>query len=567
MPLLEVENLTTHFHTRDGVVKAVDGISFSVDRGETLAIVGESGSGKSVACYSLLNLIPQPPGKIESGTALFDGKDLLQTSEKNLQKIRGNDIAIIFQDPMTSLNPYLTVGEQLIEPLIYHHDISRQKATERAIEILGEVGIVEPEKRVNSYPHEFSGGMRQRVMIAMALITEPKLLICDEPTTALDVTIQAQILALVNELQQRRNIAVIFISHDLAVVAGVADKVAVMKAGIIVEQGSVDDIFHRTQHEYTKKLLASIPKGSKPANSTSHSKEQSESKVLLNISNLKTHFHDYSGGLSWLKSNWFSANFLSGQKPDKKVIKAVDDVSLNIQRGEILGLVGESGSGKSTLGRSILQLVPITAGNVMFDGTELTDLTPRDMKTMRRRMQMIFQDPYASLNPRMSVFDTLAEPLLYHGLATRKTVTEQVLALMDDVGLSHTAIRKYPHEFSGGQRQRIAIGRAIATKPELVIADEPVSALDVTIQAQILDLILALVKKHNLTMLFISHDLSVVRYIADRTAVMHHGKLVETGNTESLFTAPQHEYTKKLLSAIPVADPTKERERQAALLN
>ncbi len=562
MPLLEVENLTTHFHTRDGVVKAVDGISFSVSQGETLAIVGESGSGKSVACYSLLNLIPQPPGKIESGTARFDGRDLLQTSEKHLQKIRGNDIAIIFQDPMTSLNPYLTAGEQLIEPLIYHHDISRQKATERAIEILGEVGIVEPEKRVNSYPHEFSGGMRQRVMIAMALITEPKLLICDEPTTALDVTIQAQILALVSELQQRRNIAVIFISHDLAVVAGVADKVAVMKAGIIVEQGSVDDIFHRTQHEYTKKLLASIPKGSKPANSTSNSSEQSENKVLLNIRNLKTHFHDYSGGLSWLKGNWFS-----GQKPDKKVIKAVDDVSHNLQRGEILGLVGESGSGKSTLGRSILQLVPITAGNVMFDGTELTNLTPGAMKTMRRRMQMIFQDPYASLNPRMSVFDTLAEPLLYHGLATRKTVTEQVLALMDDVGLSRTAIRKYPHEFSGGQRQRIAIGRAIATKPELVIADEPVSALDVTIQAQILDLILALVKKHNLTMLFISHDLSVVRYIADRTAVMHHGKLVETGNTESLFTSPQHEYTKKLLSAIPVADPTKERERQAALLD
>ena len=562
MPLLEVDNLTTHFHTRDGVVKAVDGISFSVDRGETLAIVGESGSGKSVACYSLLNLIPQPPGKIESGTALFNSKDqldgshqqkidLLQTSEKDLQKIRGNDIAIIFQDPMTSLNPYLTVGEQLIEPLIYHHDISRQKATERAIEILGEVGIVEPEKRVNSYPHEFSGGMRQRVMIAMALITEPKLLICDEPTTALDVTIQAQILALVSELQQRRNIAVIFISHDLAVVAGVADKVAVMKAGTIVEQGSVEDIFHRTQHEYTKKLLASIPEGAKPGPIPDESAPL-QSGSLLKITELSTHFHDYSGG--WFKSK-------------QQAIRAVDDISLEIKRGEILGLVGESGSGKSTLGRSILQLVPITAGNVMFDGTELTNLTPGDMKNMRRRMQMIFQDPYASLNPRMSVFDTLAEPLLYHGLATRKTVTEQVLALMDDVGLSHTAIRKYPHEFSGGQRQRIAIGRAIATKPELVIADEPVSALDVTIQAQILDLILALVKKHNLTMLFISHDLSVVRYIADRTAVMHHGKLVETGNTESLFTAPQHEYTKKLLSAIPVADPIKERERQATLLD
>jgi len=562
MPLLEVENLTTHFHTRDGVVKAVDGISFSVDHGETLAIVGESGSGKSVACYSLLNLIPQPPGKIESGTALFNSKDqhedchqqkkdLLQTSEKDLQKIRGNDIAIIFQDPMTSLNPYLTVGEQLIEPLIYHHDISRQKAIERATELLGEVGIVEPEKRVHSYPHEFSGGMRQRVMIAMALITEPKLLICDEPTTALDVTIQAQILRLVKQLQQQRNIAVIFISHDLAVVAGVADKVAVMKDGVIVEQGPVEDIFHRTQHEYTKKLLASIPEGAKPALATSINNSP-VNEFLLEAKKLRTHFQDHSGG-------WF--------KGGKKIIKAVEDVSLNIRRGEILGLVGESGSGKSTLGRSILQLVPTTSGSVLFDNTNLTQLSKHQMKNMRRRMQMIFQDPYASLNPRMSVFDTLAEPLLYHGLATRKNVTEQVLTLMDEVGLARSAIRKYPHEFSGGQRQRIAIGRAIATKPELVIADEPVSALDVTIQAQILDLILTLVEKHNLTMLFISHDLSVVRYIADRVAVMHQGKLVEIGDSETLFANPEHDYTKKLLSAIPMADPVKERERQLAALS
>ena len=562
MPLLEVENLTTHFHTRDGVVKAVDGISFSVDQGETLAIVGESGSGKSVACYSLLNLIPQPPGKIESGTALFNSKDqredchqqkkdLLQTSEKDLQKIRGNDIAIIFQDPMTSLNPYLTVGEQLIEPLIYHHDISRQKAIERAIELLGEVGIVEPEKRVHSYPHEFSGGMRQRVMIAMALITEPKLLICDEPTTALDVTIQAQILRLVKQLQQQRNIAVIFISHDLAVVAGVADKVAVMKGGVIVEQGPVEDIFHRTQHEYTKKLLASIPEGAKPELAASIS-DSPANEFLLEARKLRTHFQDHSGG-------WF--------KGGKKIIKAVEDVSLNIRRGEILGLVGESGSGKSTLGRSILQLVPTTSGSVLFDNINLTQLSKHQMKSMRRRMQMIFQDPYASLNPRMSVFDTLAEPLLYHGLAIRKNVTGQVLTLMDEVGLARSAIRKYPHEFSGGQRQRIAIGRAIATKPELVIADEPVSALDVTIQAQILDLILTLVEKHNLTMLFISHDLSVVRYIADRVAVMHHGKLVEIGDTETLFANPERDYTKKLLSAIPVADPVKERERQSAALS
>jgi ABC-type glutathione transport system ATPase component len=555
MPLLEVDNLTTHFHTREGVVKAVDGISFSVDRGETLAIVGESGSGKSVACYSLLKLIPQPPGKIVAGRALFEGSDLLRADNKTLQQIRGNDIAIIFQDPMTCLNPYLTVGEQLIEPLIYHHNISRKEATQRAIVILGEVGIVEPEKRINSYPHEFSGGMRQRVMIAMALITEPKLLICDEPTTALDVTIQAQILDLVKALQLKRNIAVIFISHDLAVVAGVADKVAVMKDGLIVEQGPVDDIFYNTRHDYTKKLLASIPEGAKPETANPDDSNPGASNIentpLLSISGLKTHFHDYSGG--WLKRN-------------QKVIKAVDDVSLTIQPGEILGLVGESGSGKSTLGRSILQLVPVTSGSVMFDGTDLTHLSSAQMKPMRRRMQMIFQDPYASLNPRMTVFDTLAEPLLYHGLATRKTVTEQVLALMDDVGLARSAIRKYPHEFSGGQRQRIAVGRAISTKPELVIADEPVSALDVTIQAQILDLILTLVDKHHLTMLFISHDLSVVRYIADRIAVMHHGKLVETGRTEPLFAAPQHEYTKTLLSAIPVADPIRERQRQVALI-
>lgn len=554
MKLLKVDNLTTHFHTREGVVKAVDGISFSVEQGETLAIVGESGSGKSVACYSLLKLIPQPPGKIVAGSALFEGRDLLQANESTLQNIRGNDIAIIFQDPMTYLNPYLTVGEQLVEPLIYHHNVSRKDAAVRATEILGEVGIVEPEKRMGSYPHEFSGGMRQRVMIAMALITEPKLLICDEPTTALDVTIQAQILNLVKALQIKRNIAVIFISHDLAVVAGVADNVAVMKDGLIVEQGPVDEIFYRSQHEYTQKLLAAIPEGAKPLSTqppTIYTDKNAEHKPLLSISALKTHFHDYSGG--WLKRN-------------QKVIKAVDDVSLTIQQGEILGLVGESGSGKSTLGRSILQLVPISSGSVVFDGTELTRLSPTQMKSMRRRMQMIFQDPYASLNPRMTVFDTLAEPLLYHRLATRKTVTAQVLALMDDVGLARAAIRKYPHEFSGGQRQRIAVGRAIATKPELVIADEPVSALDVTIQAQILDLILALIEKHNLTMLFISHDLSVVRYIADRIAVMHHGKLVETGSTEPLFSAPKHEYTKRLLSAIPVADPIKERQRQVDLI-
>ena len=529
MPLLEVSSLRTYFHTREGVVKAVDDISFSVDSRETLAIVGESGSGKSVACYSLLNLIPQPPGKIESGTALFRGQDLLQASDKTLRQIRGNDIAVIFQDPMTCLNPYLTIGEQLIEPLIYHRDLGRKEAKQCAIKLLDEVGITEPEKRFSSYPHEFSGGMRQRVMIAMALITEPKLLICDEPTTALDVTIQAQILQLIKELQQRHDIAVVFISHDLSVVAGIADKVAVMQQGKIVEQGAVQQIFHHATHPYTQKLLASIPDSAKP------NPADIKERPLLTVTNLKTWFRDDSGRF----------------KKEKKFVKAVDDVSLTLQRGEILGLVGESGSGKSTLGRSILQLVPTTAGSVQFDGTELRGLSSVALRPLRRRMQMIFQDPYASLNPRMTVFDTLAEPLLYHGLANRKNVTAEVLALMDDVGLARSAVRKYPHEFSGGQRQRIAIGRTIATKPELVIADEPVSALDVTIQAQILELLLELVERHNLTMLFISHDLAVVRYIADRIAVMHHGKLVEVGITEPLFSAPQHDYTQRLLAAIP----------------
>jgi peptide/nickel transport system ATP-binding protein/oligopeptide transport system ATP-binding protein len=523
MALLEVHNLGVSFVTRNGTNKAVDDVSFSVESGQITAIIGESGSGKSVACYSLLGLIPQPPGRIDGGRALFGGRDLLQLGERELRKIRGRDIAMVFQDPMTCLNPYMTVGKQLMEPLRYHQNVSPADARRRALELLEEVGIRDPESTIDNYPHQFSGGMRQRVMIAMALINEPQLLIADEPTTALDVTIQAQILQLIAQLQRKRDIGVIFISHDLAVVADIADQIVVMQKGKIVESGDRTGIFQQAQHPYTQKLLSAIPADSK------HS-ELLPAEPLIRVRELCT---------------WFS----QGHK--QPPLQAVNKVSFDIRRGEVLGLVGESGSGKSTIGRSILRLVPVTSGQVDFDGTDVTALQGRELKKMRRRMQIIFQDPFASLNPRMTVYDTLAEPLLLHGIETRKTVAQGVLKLMDDVGLARHFVRKYPHEFSGGQRQRIAIGRALATRPEFIVADEPVSALDVTIQAQILDLMQALGREYGLTMLFISHDLAVVRHLADRILVLHQGEVVETGSGQELFEHPQQDYTKSLLASIP----------------
>ncbi len=536
MSLLTVNQLSINFSTRDGITEAVKDVSFSVDKGETLGIVGESGSGKSVSCYSLLGLIPMPPGEIASGTAIFDGTDLLQASEDKMRKIRGKRISMIFQDPMTSLNPYMRIGAQIIEPLLLHNKISKAEAKAKAISLLEEVGISDAASRYQQYPHEFSGGMRQRVMIAMALITEPDLLIADEPTTALDVTIQAQILELIHELQQRRNIAVIFISHDLDVVKHMADRTIVMERGRIVEQGITSQLFDAPQQEYTKQLLASIPTSAKPEQYRFANSDSNKEQNFLSLNDIRISFPN-----------------------GKKRFVAVNNVSLNVKQGEILGLVGESGCGKTTLSQSIVKLVNIEQGQIVLHAAsdnqqaqdqQLHNLQGEALKATRKDVQMIFQDPYASLNPRMTVFNTLAEPLKIHKIASKADdIQARVLTLMQDVGLEARWANKYPHEFSGGQRQRIAIARALAVEPKMIIADEPVSALDVTIQAQILKLLLDLCQQRQLTMIFISHDLAVVRYIADRTAVMKNGQIVEINNTETLYQNPSDDYTRRLLAA------------------
>lgn len=548
-PLLKVDNLRVSFISREREFEAVRGVSFEVNKGETLGIVGESGSGKSVTARSIMRLLPSPPSLLKDGDIQFLGMDMVGKSDKEMENIRGKDISMIFQDPMTSLNPTIRIGNQMTETMLKHNkDLSKQTAKAEAIELLKLVGIPKPEARYSQYPHEFSGGMRQRAMIAMALSCRPKLLIADEPTTALDVTIQAQILNLMKNMQERFGTSIILITHDLGVVAGMCDRVVVMKDGEIVEKGTTEEIFEQPKHPYTIKLLNALPKlhekkKAKPAPRISENINPNE--PLLQVRSLKQHFDMGKGN----------------------ALKAVDDISFFIKPGETLGLVGESGSGKSTTGRAILRLNEPTAGEILYQGIPVNQLNTKEMKMMRRHMQMIFQDPYASLNPRFKVLDIIGQALDIHKLVKSKAERrERVEELLEMVGLDAAHAMRYPHEFSGGQRQRIGIARALAVEPKFIVCDEPLSALDVSIQAQIVKLLDNLQQRLGLTYLFIAHDLSMVKHISDRVAVMFGGKIVELAESEELYTNPQHEYTKSLLSAIPIPDPKIERQKKRILL-
>lgn len=537
-PLLEVNNLSISFQTRGDEFEAVRNVSFTLNKGETLGIVGESGSGKSVTARSIMRLLPSPPSYLKNGEILFNSQNLAELTQPEMERIRGKEIGMIFQDPMTSLNPTMRIGQQIMESLQKHQKLSNQEARAQALQMLQSVGIRDSEVRFNQYPHEFSGGMRQRVMIAIALACRPSLLIADEPTTALDVTIQAQILNLMKHMQQQFGTAIILITHDLGVVAGVCDRVAVMKQGEIVETGTTTEIFANPRHPYTQKLLNALPRLDEPKKPKPASTVISrDARPLLEVKSLKQHFNLGKG----------------------KLLRAVDDISFHIQRGETLGVVGESGSGKSTTGRSILRLHEPTGGDILYQGMAINRFSRKDMKAMRRHMQMIFQDPYASLNPRLNVLDIIGESMDVQGLSgSKQERRKRVEELLDMVGLEPRHALRYPHEFSGGQRQRIGIARALAVEPQFIVCDEPLSALDVSIQSQIVKLMEELQQRLGLTYLFIAHDLSMVKHISDRVAVMYMGKIVELAESEELYTNPQHEYTKSLLAAVPIPDPVRE---------
>jgi peptide/nickel transport system ATP-binding protein len=592
MSLLSVENLTVDFQSQRGSTRAVAGISFAVNRGEVVAIVGESGSGKSVTSLALLGLLAKPAARIESGTARFASEklgeiDLLQLSEQQLQQVRGNDISMIFQEPMTSLNPVLTCGYQVVEALLLHTSLSKQEAEARTIELFTEAQLPRPAQIFKSYPHEISGGQKQRVMIAMAMACRPALLIADEPTTALDVTVQARILQLIRDLRHEYGTAVLFITHDLGVVAEIADRILVMYRGKIVEQGSVLDIFTNPQHPYTQGLLAcrprlSIGKERLPVVADFMATDASGNMVArvvgVGVESLKVPFAELRPNSGISKTFPVEQIRSTAVEPLLKVenlrvyfpirkgffarttdfVRAVDEVNFTIYPGETVGLVGESGCGKTTLGRALLRLTEPTAGRILFEGTDLAALPAGELRHRRREFQLVFQDPYAALNPMLTVGEAILEPLRVHGVGgSRAEQKARVRELLRTVGLSEDAEQRYPHEFSGGQRQRICIARALALRPKLIVCDESVSALDVSVQAQVLNLLNDLKRELGITYLFITHDLSVARFMSDRLLVMSQGKIVESGPAAEVYAHPQHPYTQQLLAAIPSDDPAR----------
>ncbi|MBX9783560.1 MAG: ABC transporter ATP-binding protein [Chitinophagaceae bacterium] len=569
--LLQINNLTIQFQTEGETSRAVNGISFSIDKGEVVAVVGESGSGKSITSLSVLRLLPAPPAQYPNGEILLTKKDgstinLLAASEKQMQQIRGNEIAMIFQEPMSSLNPVFKCGEQVMEAIQLHQKVSKTEAKQRTIALFEKVKLPNPAAIINRYPHELSGGQKQRVMIAMAMSCNPSLLIADEPTTALDVTVQKTILQLMKELQQETGMGILFITHDLGVVEELADKIAVLYKGNIAEQGTVKEIFSHAQHPYTKALLACrpslyikemrLPVVSDFLESEEIRNKEQEPKITAGspkpivVSNAILNDNDKLLSIQNL-SVWFPAQKKLFGKTTQ-FIKAVNDVSFDIYKGETLGLVGESGCGKTTLGRTILRLIKPTSGKIILNEQNILDTPLSHFKQHRKELQIVFQDPYSSLNPRISIGSAIAEPMLVHNVAAnKKQAKEKVIELLEKVNLKADRYNRYPHEFSGGQRQRLVIARALALNPSFIVWDESVSALDVSVQAQVLNLLNNLKKEFNFTSLFISHDLAVVQYISDRIIVMNKGQIEEMGTVHDIYHHPQKKYTQELLAAIP----------------
>jgi peptide/nickel transport system ATP-binding protein len=531
-PILTIDNLTVDFLSEGDPVRAVDDVSFNVCPGETLVILGESGSGKSVSTGTVMGLIDCPPGDIVSGSLVFDGNDISSLSGEKRRELNGRRIAMIFQDPLAYLNPVYTVGRQIAEVFEAHGDSQLGKVRDKVIHLLERVGIPEAEKRVDYYPHQFSGGQRQRIMIAMAIALKPDILIADEPTTALDVSVQAQILELLRDLQRETGMALIMITHDLEVAAAMADRIIVMNGGKVVESGEAREVFTNPGHAYTKRLIAAVPHLD---NIDSPSRQAAQNEILLRVEDLSKHYLLGSGALT-----------------SKREFRAVDEVSFVLHRGETVGIVGESGSGKSSIARMLLRLNTPTSGRALFAGEDIFKLEGKALNSFRRRVQMVFQDPFGSMNPRMNVRQIISEPWAIHkDILVRARWNDRVVELLELVGLKAEHAERHPHQFSGGQRQRIAIARALASEPELIVCDEAVSALDVSIQMQVIELLADLQRSFGLSYIFITHDLPIVRALADRILVMQRGKVVEENDAISLFSSPQHEYTRSLLSATP----------------